>query len=504
MTEIIEPSQDANKDPASAAWEKQITEATNNIQYQLDNINESVTESTPKVAVYSLDSTGTNQQFEPLAGGEGFVTYVDYTDTLPTLPVSGLVFTAYSETQVNTTIYQYRRTGAFGTFPPNPGTVSYNTSNGAWTETTDWQKTVPSDDGGTPIFEVSAKIAGSGTVVAKWSNPKYLNTVATGEGFVYFTTEQASAPSTPSATDYNYVTGGFTGLTAGWQATPVSVNVTDTTKKHWQSHFKAETAAGRNVATVTFQTPTGYIAIGSNLQSDNFNGNLANLASPGTAGWGIARASGNAIFNNVAIRGTLNASDMNTGTLNASNVNITNLDAGSITTGNLSATRINGGTLTVGNVTVSGSFVAQNLNVGVILNAVSGSGAVGAHNNSGTTAIANTVFQAHNVSEFNTYMVIFMTAAAWVPGGSQVAAGIAVRTKWGTTQGSQPNLLGYNSGTATCQSGRDNVTQPAAFVTTNLTKGYYYSFDVSWYNTGAQDPGAGIGSVIALEVRREV
>jgi len=131
MTEIIEPSQDANKDPASAAWEKQITEATNNIQYQLDNINESVTESTPKVAVYSLDSTGANQQFEPLSGGEGFVTYVDYTDTLPTLPVTGLVFTAYSETQVNTTIYQYRRTGAFGTFPPNPGTVSYNTSNGA-------------------------------------------------------------------------------------------------------------------------------------------------------------------------------------------------------------------------------------------------------------------------------------------------------------------------------------------------------------------------------------
>jgi len=404
MTEIIEPSQDANKDPASAAWEKQITEATNNIQYQLDNINESVTESTPKVAVYSLDSTGANQQFEPLSGGEGFVTYVDYTDTLPTLPVTGLVFTAYSETQVNTTIYQYRRTGAFGTFPPNPGTVSYNTSNGAWTETTDWQKTVPSDDGSTPIFEVSAKIAGSGTVVAKWSNPKYLNTVATGEGFVYFTTEQASAPSTPSATDYNYVTGGFTGLTAGWQATPVSVNVTDTTKKHWQSHFKAETAAGRNVATVTFQTPTGYIAVGSNLQSDNFNGNLADIFnSPGTAGWGIARSSGNAIFSNVNIRGTSQVEAARvTGTLTASQINVNNLAAlsanlGTITAGSMSAVDID-----VTNITITGEIKAENLVEGIV---------VSAHGGTGGGGVIMT-FTSANIPNVDTDAVVHLSASS--------------------------------------------------------------------------------------------
>ena len=56
--------------------------------------------------------------------------------------------------------------------------------------------------------------------------------------------------------------------------------------------------------------------------------------STGSAGW-IINSDGSAEFQNATIRGSLNASDMTTGTLNASNVAITNLNADNITTGTL-------------------------------------------------------------------------------------------------------------------------------------------------------------------------
>ena len=67
------------------------------------------------------------------------------------------------------------------------------------------------------------------------------------------------------------------------------------------------------------------------IQSYNF--------STGSAGWQIA-ADGSAEFQNATIRGSLNASDMQTGTLDASNVTITNLNATSITAGTIDADRI--------------------------------------------------------------------------------------------------------------------------------------------------------------------
>ena len=55
---INEPSLDPNKDTATLAWEKSVTEATNRMQHQIDNINESVNVPQNLIAVYSKTQDG--------------------------------------------------------------------------------------------------------------------------------------------------------------------------------------------------------------------------------------------------------------------------------------------------------------------------------------------------------------------------------------------------------------------------------------------------------------
>ena len=85
---INEPSLDPNKDTATLAWEKSVTEATNRMQHQIDNINESVNTSPSLVAVYARTLEGKGQQFTPFEEANGYVAYVPYTDAYPTLPLS--------------------------------------------------------------------------------------------------------------------------------------------------------------------------------------------------------------------------------------------------------------------------------------------------------------------------------------------------------------------------------------------------------------------------------
>jgi len=130
------------------------------------------------------------------------------------------------------------------------------------------------------------------------------------------------------------------------------------------------------------------LKISATLESDNY--------SAGSAGWQINRATGAAEFQSATIRGTLNASDIVTGTLNAalitvtnlsassittgtldaSQVTVTNLDADNITTGTLSANYINGGTLNGGVVTIT-NINASNITTGTLSAAYIGSGTTG-------------------------------------------------------------------------------------------------------------------------------
>jgi len=168
-----------------------------------------------------------------------------------------------------------------------------------------WSQTFPS--GSDPVYIVTTIATISGTTGTDtnltWSAPVKMvedGTPATEveSGLVYYTQASASNPGTPTATSYNFTTGAFTGLTSGWQTSPVTVNITSTTALFWSSRFRViEPPTGS--LTVTFDTPIASVNFGTNIQSDNY------IA--GSSGWQIQRASGDAEFNNVDIRGNIEA-----------------------------------------------------------------------------------------------------------------------------------------------------------------------------------------------------
>ena len=488
---VNQPSQDPNKDSATASWELEVTQAANDIQYQIDNINQSVVTSSPRVAIYSKTQDGGVQSFTPPADGDGFVTYYAYTDALPTLPLSGLVFSAFSDEEIDYEIEQYREVAAR---PTNPGTVSYVISSGAWSSTASWTKTKPTM-AGINVWVCKAQIVGTAgqTVVAKWSNPSLLYGGQIGEGTLYYTTAQAGAPSAPTATGYDFNTGVFTSLTSGWQYVPITsamgggVTISD---KHWQVSFHVEVSETSEDQIFTWGTPVGFVPMGTTLQSDNF--------SAGSAGWQIIRNTGNAEFNNVTARGVLDASSITTGTLDCSGITVSNLNAGSITAGNLSASRIYGGTLTVGDVAVSGAFQAANLDVGVILQVVGASGSpVVGLSDSGSTTIANTTFTSTNATGTNAYdtdALVLVIASAYNNAGGGAASNIATRFRTGTT-----NLL-YTATASATTNGSSMVTINASRI--QLAKNTVYYCDVSWNNGGTGTFSGGLGSVFVFEVRR--
>ena len=166
-----------------------------------------------------------------------------------------------------------------------------------------WSQTFPS--GSDPVYIVTTIATISGTTGTDsnltWSAPVKMvedGTPATEveSGLVYYTQASASNPGTPTATSYNFTTGAFTGLTSGWQTSPVTVNITSTTALFWSSRFRViEPPTGS--PTVTFDTPIASVNFGTNIQSDNY------IA--GSSGWQIQRSSGDAEFNNITARGTL-------------------------------------------------------------------------------------------------------------------------------------------------------------------------------------------------------
>ena len=482
MAEVIEPSYSPDKDPADAAWENQITRATNNIQYQVDNISESVGDTASVIPIYSNTQDGNTQSYTPPINGTGFVTFHAYTGgELPTLPISGLVFSQYSDQPVDLVIYQYRRTS---TKPTNPGTTSYNVSTGAWTATTNWQKTLPAQDN-VPTWVSQANIVGSGVIVAAWSNPVLLYQADIAEGFVFYGPSSSSNPGTPSASDFNFETGAFTNLTNNWQRAPVTVGNGTTGQAQWQSRFRAELPVGQTTAVITFQTPTSFTAFGNNIQSDNFNGDLSNIfGSPGTAGWGISRSSGNAIFSNVNIRGTsqveaarvtgaltaatISANSISAGTINASNVNLTNLNASNITTGNLTAT---------------------NVNFGVIMQVVHGSF------NSTTSNFAS--ITATNNTNFNTFLVVMANVTCTSGESNENSDGSRDASSAGASFSLTGTGVSLSSSVGVTNSNRnkqDSVTLKSG----TLTKGATYTANG---NVSGQFNFSGGGNILIFEVK---
>ena len=126
------------------------------------------------------------------------------------------------------------------------------------------------------------------------------DTVATGR--VYYQTLQASSPSSPSASSFNFSTGLLIGLSSGWSQTQPPVSITDTSVYEWSAPFTATRDGTTSAITVSFGSVVSAIQVTTDIESDNFVS--------GVSGWQIQRDTGTAEFGAAAIRGTLSASQI--------------------------------------------------------------------------------------------------------------------------------------------------------------------------------------------------
>lgn len=125
------------------------------------------------------------------------------------------------------------------------------------------------------------------------------NPLRNASGFLYFSTPQANAPSTPSASGFNFATGTFSSVTSGWA---ITFNVPSaTTTSMWAVRYSVQETAFNGAQTVVISAP---------FTHQNFDG-LVTFTNGGTA--------------------------FATNTLG----NVSTIDGGKITTGSLSANKLN-------------------------------------------------------------------------------------------------------------------------------------------------------------------
>lgn len=123
-----------------------------------------------------------------------------------------------------------------------------------------WQLTVPL------IESINAT-----TSVVDWTNTSYPIVAiaangATGPrtttGYIYYQLASLTAPATPTASGYNFVTGQFSSLSANWSTQFNAPTATDTTK-FWAVYYSVSEATFGGVQTVTITSPFNWT---------NFNG----------------------------------------------------------------------------------------------------------------------------------------------------------------------------------------------------------------------------------------
>jgi hypothetical protein len=120
-------------------------------------------------------------------------------------------------------------------------------------------------------------------------------------GYVYYTVSSANAPSTPSATSYNYNTASFGGLSTNWQKNPPTINGAD--GKFWASSFTITEATFGGSQTITFSAPFASTQFDGLVTFTTLNSELANASSTEIT--------------------TINGGLLKTGTIDVSLVNVT-------------------------------------------------------------------------------------------------------------------------------------------------------------------------------------
>lgn len=103
-------------------------------------------------------------------------------------------------------------------------------------------------------------------------------------GYVYYQTAQASAPSTPSASDYDYGaaagTNPFTGLTSGWGINPPvpSTNTANTGDPFWVARYYVTESQYNGTVTVEFSSPFQSTVFDGLVTFRNLNSELGDSA----------------------------------------------------------------------------------------------------------------------------------------------------------------------------------------------------------------------------------
>lgn len=186
-----------------------------------------------------------------------------------------------------------------------------------------WSSSVPSAPSGyNYLWQLSVPLIASintVTSVVDWTNTSYPIVAiaangATGPrtttGYIYYQLASLTAPATPTASGFNFVTGQFSSLSANWSTNFNAPSATDTTK-FWAVYYSVSESTFGGAQTVTISSPFNWT---------NFNGlvTFTNLATnTGTTFIDGGNITTNTITVNKLVAGTLTAFTVQTGTSGA-------------------------------------------------------------------------------------------------------------------------------------------------------------------------------------------
>lgn len=242
---------------------------------------------------------------------------------------------------INTaTVYLYKRNSSITTAPTfSPQTTMYNFSTGVLDATFGWYQTIPPDNQGTVVWVVQALAKSdpgsySDTILAsEWSTPTILSKSVQSDplrnatGYLYWSNQQDTAPAAPGASGYNFATGTFDNLTAGWSTTfnaPSSA-----TTKLWAARYNVQ-------ETVYNEKSSQVINISNVFTHQNFSG-LVTFTTLDQAGYQTSTQVNSAINNTITNGGYITS---NYDFANSINSKTTTIDGAKITTGSISAERL--------------------------------------------------------------------------------------------------------------------------------------------------------------------
>jgi hypothetical protein len=159
------------------------------------------------------------------------------------------------------------------------------TPNPSETTPSGWSTTVAGATGTGGVWtSFGSRLAGS--TIYTWQVPVRVqgeagNPLRNASGFLYFSTAQASAPSTPSASGFNFATGTFSSVSSGWSTT---FNVpSGTTTALWAVRYSVQETVFNGAQTVSISNPfthqnfDGLVTFTNNNYADKTLGNVTSI-----------------------------------------------------------------------------------------------------------------------------------------------------------------------------------------------------------------------------------